>query len=175
MFGDPIENEKGWKKRPLSDVCDIVTGNTPARAHPEYYGSYIEWIKSDNISADRVSLSRAAESLSEAGAKVARIVPANSILMTCIAGSLNTIGNIGITDRAVAFNQQINALVPHEANVWYLYYLLYLIRPQIHEATNKALKCILSKGNLSPIEVIDPDTDAQSAFAAVAQQSDKSK
>lgn len=175
MFGDPMDNDKGWKVRPISEVCEIVTGNTPPRKHPEYYGDYIEWIKSDNISSDQVSISHAAESLSESGAKVGRIVPAGSILMTCIAGSLNTIGNIGITDRSVAFNQQINALVPNSSDAWYLYYLLQMIRPKIHEITNKALKCILSKGALSTITVIDPDRELQNAFSEKAQQSDKAK
>ena len=175
MFGDPIENTKKWEKHPLSELCEVITGNTPARTHPEYYGDYIEWIKTDNITSDSVNLSRATESLSEKGATVGRIAPPCSILMTCIAGSLNTIGNIGITDRIVSFNQQINALVPYETNVWFLYQLLKMIRPQIHTATNKALKCILTKGNLSAIEIIAPDKNLQQSFAMLIQQANASK
>lgn len=175
MFGDPIENTKKWEKHPLSELCEVITGNTPARTHPEYYGDYIEWIKTDNITSDSVNLSRATESLSKKGATVGRIAPPCSILMTCIAGSLNTIGNIGITDRIVSFNQQINALVPYETNVWFLYQLLKMIRPQIHTATNKALKCILTKGNLSAIEIIAPDKNLQQSFAMLMQQANASK
>ena len=44
--------------------------------------------------------------------------------MTCIAGSLNTIGNIALADRDVAFNQQINAFIPTQYEPLFLYYLV---------------------------------------------------
>ena len=175
MFGDPVENPMRWGKKPLSKSCQLLTGNTPSRKVPEYYGKYIEWIKSDNISTSSVFLSTAAERLSESGAAVGRVVEPGSILMTCIAGSLNTIGNVAIVDRQVAFNQQINALIPKEYETMVLYYLLQLIRPQLHEAANSALKCILNKGTLGSIQAIVPDTALQKRFASIAEQSDKSK
>ena len=95
--------------------------------------------------------------------------------MTCIAGSLNTIGNIAIVDRDVAFNQQINALVPREYETLFLYHLLQLIRPQLHESTNSALKCILNKGNLESIETIVPDIELQKSFVTFAEQSEMSR
>ncbi|MDQ0050477.1 type I restriction enzyme S subunit [Paenibacillus polymyxa] len=175
MFGDPVTNEKGWDERPFSDTCDIITGNTPPRANVAYYGNFIEWIKSDNINKHNTILSEAAEYLSEEGAKVGRVVSSGSILMVCIAGGLNSIGNIAIVDRDIAFNQQINALVPKSYETWFLYYMLLMMRPSIHEATNKALKCILSKGQLSNVEAIVPPEQQQKQFALFADQTNKSK
>ena len=175
MFGDPMTNEKGWGKRPFSDTCDIITGNTPPRANVAYYGDFIEWIKSDNINQQSAMLSKAAEYLSEEGAKVGRLVSTGSILMTCIAGGLNSIGNIAIVDRDITFNQQINALVPKSYETWFLYWMLLMMRPSIHDTTNKALKCILTKGQLSNIEAILPPEQQQKQFAMFAEQTDKSK
>ena len=159
----------------LKDSCTIITGNTPSRSNADYYGNYIEWIKSDNIIAGENVLSHADESLSEAGMSVGRVVYPGAILMTCIAGSLNTIGNVAIVDRPVAFNQQINAIVPRLYNSLFLYYMLVTMKPIIHEATNKTLKCILSKGNLEMIEAIVPPIEQQKRFASFASQLDKSK
>ena len=175
LFGDPITNEKGWRLSAFADSCIIVTGNTPSRKEPEYYGSDIEWIKSDNISPNSIYLHRAVESLSKKGKLVGRVVPAGSILMTCIAGSLNTIGNVAIADREVAFNQQINAFVPQQYETYFLYYLLVAMRSQLHEATNNALKCILNKGTLEKINAIVPDRSLQIRFSDIAKQIDKSK
>ena len=175
MFGDPIENSMRWVMMPLNESCQLLTGNTPSRKKPEYYGSFMEWIKSDNISSSSIFLSEAAERLSESGAAVGRVVGPGTILMTCIAGSLNTIGNVAVVDRSVAFNQQINALVPQKYETMVLYYLLQLIRSQLHEATNSALKCILNKGTLGSIRTIVPDKNRQKAFAMLAEQNDKSK
>ena len=49
--------------------------------------------------------------------------------MTCIAGSIDCIGNVAVTDRRVAFNQQINAIVPEQDEVLYLYWLMQLSSP----------------------------------------------
>ena len=175
MFGDPVSNAKAWQMRPLKETCALMTGNTPSRAVKEYYGSYIEWIKSDNIANSSLYLTAAAESLSEKGAEVGRVVHPGTILMTCIAGSLNTIGNVAIVDRDVAFNQQINAIIPHQYDTLFLCYLLKLLKPKLHEAASSALKCILNKGNLEAFTAIVPDMALQKEFSSFVAQSDKSK
>ena len=175
MFGDPVSNAKAWQMRPLKETCALMTGNTPSRAVKEYYGSYIEWIKSDNIANSSLYLTAAAESLSEKGAEVGRVVHPGTILMTCIAGSLNTIGNVAIVDRDVAFNQQINAIIPHQYDTLFLCYLLKLLKPKLHEAASSALKCILNKGNLEAFTAIVPDMALQKEFSSFVVQSDKSK
>ena len=129
MFGAPVENPKGWDKKPLSDECKIITGNTPSRKNADYYGNFIEWIKSDNINTPNAWLTTASEFLSEEGLKVGRSVEKDCILMTCIAGSIGCIGNVSVTDRKVTFNQQINGIIPNKNNVWYLYVLFELSRP----------------------------------------------
>ena len=111
MFGDPRSNPFGFEKKRLKDTCKVITGNTPSRAIEEYYGDYIEWIKTDNIVSGILNPTQATESLSEKGMNVGRTVEKDSILMACIAGSIASIGRVCITDRTVAFNQQINAVV----------------------------------------------------------------
>ena len=46
MFGDPVTNPFNWPAVELGQRCEIITGNTPSRAEPENYGTFIEWIKS---------------------------------------------------------------------------------------------------------------------------------
>src|SRR5690606_10600325 len=47
-FGNPLQ-ELPWKKMRIGEITEVITGNTPSRKTLEYYGDYIEWIKSDNI------------------------------------------------------------------------------------------------------------------------------
>lgn len=175
MFGDPISNPMGWEKKPLSDKCDIITGNTPSRKVPEYYGDYIEWIKSDNINTPNAILTTAEEYLSEKGLKIGRSVDAGSILMTCIAGSIGCIGNVAIANRKVAFNQQINGIIPKENNTWFMYIMFELSKCAIHCTINMALKGILSKGQLAEMEFIFPPVDLQNKFGNFVEQVDKLK
>ena len=175
MFGNPVCNTFNWPKIELGKRCEITTGNTPSRAESENYGTFIEWIKSDNINTPSTFLTVAQEYLSEIGFQKCRFVESGSLLMTCIAGSLNCIGNVAITDRRVAFNQQINAITPKYDNVLYLYWLIILSKPIIHRTINMALKGILSKSQLSSIEFPFPPLSLQNQFASFVTQVDKSK
>lgn len=145
MFGDPKDNPKGYVKKQLKDTCRVITGNTPSRAVSEYYGDHIEWIKTDNIVSGLLSPTSATESLSEKGMAVSRTVESGAILMACIAGSIASIGRVCVTDRKVAFNQQINAIVPSNYNILFLYVMLQISKEYLVDEINMALKGILSK------------------------------
>ena len=175
MFGDPKDNLKGYAKKQLKETCRIITGNTPSRAVAEYYGDDIEWIKTDNIVEGILYPTTAAESLSEKGMAVGRTVEKDSILMACIAGSLSSIGRVCVTDRKVAFNQQINAIEPIQYNTLFLYVMLQLSKEYLIEEINMALKGILSKSKLEEKMFILPPMDLQQQFAAFVEQTDKSK
>lgn len=175
MFGDPVSNPMDWKKKRLVDECNIITGNTPSRKVEEYYGEYIEWIKSDNITDARIYLTKAKEYLSKEGLKVGRSINENSILMTCIAGSIKCIGNVAISNRKVAFNQQINGIEPLKNNVYFMYQQFNLSQKYIQSTINMSLKGILSKGQLSELEFIFPPIEKQNEFAEFFKQTDKLK
>ena len=175
MFGDPVSNPFNWLTTELGNRCEIITGNTPSRAEPENYGTFIEWIKSDNINTPSTFLTGAQERLSEIGFQKCRFVESGSLLMTCIAGSLNCIGNVAVANRRVAFNQQINAITPTHDNVLYLYWLMILSKPTIHRTINMALKGILSKSQLSLIKFPFPPLPLQNQFAAFVERVDQQK
>lgn len=176
MFGDPnmVALNKSVK---FSSIAKIITGNTPSRKSPEYYGDYIEWIKSDNIISTNLYISQAKEFLSEQGAAKGRVAPKDSLLMTCIAGSIRSIGNIGICDRSVAFNQQINAIVlKNNINPLYIYWLLKLFKPSIIANVEMSLKGIISKSHLENMLIpIIASQEEQELFIKFALQINKLK
>ncbi|MDT4806193.1 Type I restriction modification DNA specificity domain protein [compost metagenome] len=166
MFGDPVTNPKGWNIRPIKEMAKVTTGNTPPRDKPEYYGDFIEWIKSDNINTPSDFLTVATEYLSEAGCMVGRRVPAGSTLLTCIAGSFDCIGNSAYADREVSFNQQINALTPMPGvNGIFLYALCKYCKKAIQAASTGGMKGMVSKGKLEEVRFICPPESMQQKFA----------
>lgn len=175
MFGDPESNSKNYVKKKLKETCNIVTGNTPSRSVSEYYGDYIEWIKTDNILTDVFNPTTAAEYLSEKGMKVGKTVKKGAILMACIAGSVTSIGKVCITDRMVAFNQQINAIIPKEYNVFFLYVMFRLSKEYLVKDINMTLKGIISKSKLEEKSFIVPLMKYQEQFGEFVEQTEKSK
>lgn len=157
-----------FNKMKLKEISKIITGNTPSRKIKEYYGNDIEWIKSDNINNNNLYLTKAVEGLSNLGKSEGRVAPINSILVTCIAGSLACIGNAGINNREVCFNQQINAIVPNQ-NLNYLFMYIQIInnKKYIQSFVNESMKGILSKGKMEEIEFIVPPIEKQNDFAKI--------
>ena len=174
IFGDPICNDKNWNVFSLDTYCTITTGNTPSRSKKEYYGGDLEWIKSDNITSESIVTS-AAECLSKDGEEVARVVGPNSILMVCIAGSLQRIGDVALTDRRVSFNQQINAIYSDSYNPRFLLELFKITKPILQQEIGMALKGMLSKSKLSSLEYIFPPIELQNQFADFVRQVDRTK
>lgn len=168
MFGDPINNPKKLIKRQIGDLGQIITGNTPSRQKQEYYGDYIEWIKSDNINTPEFTLTKAEEYLSKKGLEVGRKTPAGSVLVTCIAGSRDCIGNVAITDREVAFNQQINAFVPGSDISYKLFFAqIQFCKQLIRQASTNSMKGMVSKNRFAKIDIIVPLAKEQKKFEKI--------
>lgn len=176
MFGDPVSNDKGWEVKKLKEIGKVQTGNTPPRAEKRYYGSYIEWIKTDNILMDKPYPRQATEFLSEEGLKKGRSVEAGSVLVTCIAGSSNSIGNVVLTNKKVSFNQQINSLSPKSNyNEFFIYSLFKYCKSVIQENTTQGMKRIITKSVFENIEFISPPILLQNSFAIKAKSIENQK
>ena len=96
--------------------------------------------------------------------------------MACIAGSVKSIGKVGLLDREVAFNQQINAIVPGDkVDARFLLTMLSLSKTYLCSDVNQQLKGILNKSALSAKQFPLPPLELQQEFAAFAAQVDKSR
>jgi len=165
MFGDPVVNPKGWEKKKLNDLGKIQTGNTPPRAKKENYGTFIEWIKTNNINTPFDYLTTAEEFLSKEGLTKGRLAHSGSILVTCIAGSKSVIGNAAIANRDVTFNQQINAISPNNDNVKFLYHQFKNAKGYIQTFSTNSMKGMINKTAFGSINFIVPPIELQNQFA----------
>jgi type I restriction enzyme, S subunit len=176
MFGDPVKNSKNIQKAKIKEMGKVSTGNTPPRGDAENYGSFIEWVKSDNINNNNHYLTKAAEYLSKSGYKKARVVPAGSIMVTCIAGSKSCIGNVSITNREVAFNQQINAIIPNsDVNQLFLYAQILFNKQLFQRASTNSMKGMLNKSKFSEIELLKPDIELQKKYSFIFSKAETIK
>ncbi len=165
MFGDPVTNPKGWEVKAIKLLGKTTTGNTPSRAVLEYYGDYIEWIKTDNINTPNMHLTKAEEFLSKMGLNRARSVDKGAILVTCIAGSRKVIGNVAIADRTVSFNQQINAFEAFNDCYLFWYYHFILAKSYVQNNSTNGMKGIITKGKFEKMIFINPPINLQNQFA----------
>lgn len=112
------------RKVRIGDLGEIITGNTPPRDKPEYYGSYTPFIKATDIDESSKHTYAPEEFYSEIGYQKYRksLIPKGS---TCVV----TIGSIGkkmtMAHCDCFINQAMNAIIP-SANYdpEYVYYVV---------------------------------------------------
>jgi type I restriction enzyme, S subunit len=150
------ELPKGWVWTTVSKVGKSITGNTPSTSRPEFYGGNIPFFKPSDLGVG-YALHKAETTLTEAGAISARVLPAHSVLVTCIGA---TIGKTGFSKVAGATNQQINALVPNDAIVLpefaYFAFISPILFHQILENASSTTLPILNKSKFEALELPVP-------------------
>lgn len=114
----PYEVPENWVWVRLGTIAEIVTGGTPSKKHPEYYGGNFPFYKPSDLDQGRLTYD-ASEYLSEEGKKVSRIIPKNSTAVCCIG----SIGKCGYLMCEGTTNQQINSAIPKINSLCLYYYL----------------------------------------------------
>jgi type I restriction enzyme S subunit len=169
MFGEPQANRRHLPRVRIGSVADVVTGNSPSRTDSENFGGVIEWIKSNNLGGEIATV--AEESLSSRGIAKARIAPAGSILVTCIAGSPTSIGKASMVDRDVAFNQQINAILPSpHLDQSFLLAQLKSAPQLVRMKSTGGMKGLVNKSAFQSIEILLPTLDSQRRFGSIMER-----
>lgn len=139
-----LELPVGWARASVCDVGTVVTGNTPSTQNPSNYGGQIPFVKPPQLNDLPIGATR--EFLSELGAQSARVLPPFSILVSCIGN----LGKTGLNKAPVAFNQQINAIVPAgEISALFLFYQVqsHDFRSQLEAKATATTISIVNKGN----------------------------
>ncbi len=119
----PVEEQpyavpENWCWTTINNVSTVITGSTPSKKRPEYYGSKFPFFKPADLEAGR-HVYEASEYLSEEGKRKSRIIPAESTAVCCIG----SIGKSGYLEIAGTTNQQINSAIP-KFNPLYQYYFM---------------------------------------------------
>lgn len=103
----------GWPTRPLAECGRLLSGGTPSKAIEANWNGTIPWISAKSLKT--FYLTDSEDRLTEIGAaQGSRIVPKGSVLFVVRGMSLANEFRVGVAGRAVAFNQDVRALVPHD-------------------------------------------------------------
>lgn len=161
------------KEYKIKELGDIATGNTPSKKNKEFYDSKdIMFIKPDDIDEDIKELSSSKEYISFIAKEKSRIIPKNTLMVTCIG----SIGKIAINKEESAFNQQINAIVPND-KIFSSKYLAYVImnnKEKLKAIANAPVVPIINKTQFSEFKVyIHDDLGVQKKIVDILDKAQK--
>lgn len=155
-----------WVEVTLEQVAHIETGTTPPTSNQAHYGGGIPFIKPSSL-VDKPIFS-VEESISSLGEPYARIVPAGSVLVSCIGN----LGKTGLTTTRSAFNQQINAATFSPLiEPRFGFYACQLLRPYLESVASATTISIVNKSKFSQASIpLAPLPEQRRIVAAIEEQ-----
>ena len=142
----PFDIPASWQWVRVSDIAKTITGGTPSKNKPQYYGGTFPFYKPADLDAGR-NVIVASEYLSEEGKSISRVIPPNSIAICCIG----SIGKCGYLAKECTTNQQINTIVPY-TNIFplliYYYCCSSFFKQQLVDKSSAITISIVNKSKL---------------------------
>ena len=160
----------GWKWASCAKIGEAITGFTPPKSNPEFFGGDVPFFKPTDLDAG-YNVREFRDSLTEEGAQRGRILPPMSILVTCIGA---TIGKAGLARVRCTTNQQINALVVPDTFVSPKYVYWYFLGPfgqrQVLGNASATTLPILNKSRFEALPIPLPPLVEQTRIVAEVER-----
>ncbi len=129
---------KIWN-RVLSDCVEkSLSGGTPSKSNQSFWLGNMPWVSSGEMTQARISNTKL-HITREAGDKHSKIVPAKTVLVVVRGMSLAKEFRVSLTQREMAFNQDVKALIPlRNIDPTFLFYSLYGRRFDIRKLASES-------------------------------------
>jgi len=165
---------EGWKEISVSDLGKVITGGTPSKKHPEDWGDECLFITPSDFGEYGKKASSSKRHLSTLGKNrfAKKILPENSILVTCIGSDM---GKVVMNSVTALTNQQINSIVifDEENDPEFIYYKLVDEYPTLRMLGNDGTALpIVNKSTFENISLHIPLFPEQKAIAEVLSSLD---
>ena len=172
MFGNPIDNEKGWETNSLGEIANISSGGTPSRKKTEYFTGNINWYSAGEL--NNLYLPDSIEKITEEAINnsAAKVFKANSLMV----GMYDTAAfKLGILRKDSASNQACANIDLHSDNVVWMYYLLSLMKEEALKHRHGIRQKNLNVGFIKSFVVPLPPIALQQEFASKIEAIEKQK
>lgn len=171
MFGDPVENDKGWEVKKLGKVGQIVTGTTPSTNEESNWNGNINWVTPAELGT-QLYYGETIRRISTNAAKKLTLMPVGTVLLSTRA----PIGKLAITKVPMCCNQGFkNIICCQDLNNIFLYFYLLLTMDKIKAMGRGATFKEVSKQAISHYLVPLPPLPLQHLFAKRIEQIEHQK
>lgn len=171
MFGDPVQNEKGWIMKSLCEIGEIVAGSTPSTNDESNWDGDVNWVTPAELGV-QLYYGETVRKITDKAAKSLTLMPVGTVLLSSRA----PIGKLAITSVPMCCNQGFkNIVCGREMNNVFLYYFLMLTMESIKALGRGATFMEVSKRAISDYKTIVPPITLQESFAQKIQSIESQK
>lgn len=152
-----------WNVKKVGELCDSIV---PGRNKPTSFKGDIPWITTPDIEHNGIiNYSKKGLNISREEAKKigSRIVPINSIIISCVG----ELGLSAIAGKEIIINQQLHAFIPKERIEYrFLLYQLNLKKKYMDKVATKTAVPYMNKDNCNSIPIDFPTLPEQQKIAS---------
>ena len=167
MFGDPVMNPKGWEVKPVGEICSCIV---PGRDKPKSFTGETPWVTTNDLEhLDVTSESKKFIGLSgfEISEVKAKIVPRNSVLMTCVGD----LGTVSIAGNDMVINQQLHAFLPNKyIDSSFLSFALSFQKGFMMRMASSTTLPYMNKTICNSVPLINPPFEVQKIFGDIVKK-----
>ena len=183
MFGDPIDNPKGWEVKKLKDVTTkIGSGATPKGGNQSYKNEGISLIRSLNVHNGSFKYEDLAHIDEQQAHQLNNvIVEENDVLFNITGASVARCCIVPFDVLPARVNQHVSILRPKKEIVNHVYLCYYLISPNSQNAllvmskSNAATREALPKSMMEKYSICVPPLSLQQEFAEKVEAIERQK
>ena len=160
---------ESWEAVKIGNICDCIV---PGRNKPVDFNGNIPWITTPDLDSKYISETKNNLYISKDEAKKigSKIVPINSIIMSCVGN----LGILAIAKNEMIINQQLHAFLPSElVNMEFLHYALLTQQKYMNRIATKTAVPYMNKDNCNSIPVPLPPLEEQKQIADILSTADE--
>ena len=168
LFGDPVNNPKGWDVKPLGQLLGFLTSGS--RGWAEYYVDAGDlFLRIQNVKQDRLDLSDVAYVRAPESAEARRTLAAPGDVLLSITADLGRTAVVPASIGRAFINQHLAILRPVSVNAEYLSAFLASEggQRQIRRLNKGGVKAGLNFNDVRSLTVACPPIDRQRVFASI--------
>ena len=176
MFGDPVENEKGWEVKTFGDCFSIGAGGTPSTKVKEYWDNgTIPWIGS-NMCQNCIITETDGKFITEEGLNHSstKLLSPGTVLVALVGA---TIGKVGLLRIETCTNQNVAFIKVQEAETFtseFVYYHLMGLYGEFMKIGQGNFK-MANQGFIKLLPISCPPLSLQQSFAHKIEQIERQK
>jgi type I restriction enzyme, S subunit len=166
LFGDPVENEKGWPSRTLKDVGQLDRGKSKHRPRnaPELLNGPYPLIQTGDVANCKGYIYNYYQTYSEIGLKQSKIWKAGTLCITIAANIAKT----GILMFDSCFPDSVVGFTPNEqVTTEYVQYWISFLQKTLEENAPESAQKNINLDILRKLAIPIPPLSLQQQFAAI--------
>ena len=174
MFGDPVENNKGWESKPIGSIGELSRGVSKHRPRnaPELLGGTMPLIQTGDVSNSGMYIRDYSSTYSELGVLQSRVWHKGTLCITIAAN----IGKCSILTFDACFPDSVVGFIPYDnALVEYMFFAFSAIQKTLEENAMGVAQKNINLAILNQLVLAVPPLDKQQAFAEKVEAIERQK